>query len=555
MLHPGDAFDGYRLIRRIGSGGFGEVWLCRSDTIGDLKALKFVTADRPEMLEKELGSLIRYRQAANDLRSPHLMPIEHINRTADGLFYIMPLADGHGAANPEDPEWVPWTFERMVIERQGEWFSSKEIAEFMAPVLDGLQAISDAGLVHRDVKPTNILFLGGRPCLADISLLGEDSTSITRRGTPGYAAPSWYVESGGNPDMFGAATTLYTLLTGNAPDKLGRSKFWWPPQGEACLSPEEHLEWKRLHAVIRRAVEEKPGGRFVDFRAFGEALDPAVTLRAPQTQRWLLPAMAALVLLVAGIAILIAHNARQHAPPLLVTAAPSEPPPPTPLQTKQPTKTESLQLPSKADPAVEATLDTTGEKSDAFRASLADFDKELEKMGAWLNSYTKNFREKEAATLEKINGFAKADLPTTEDRLKALHEIDSALVAVIDAKPDLTPKEVSDKLARKFDALANEVLIQAKSSEDRARFFDQLRPEMASKYKKAFGILPGESFTGAVLNRLTMAFSKALQENYDTTPPSAGTLAAGSGDLAKRTKAESVVTRGIQDKLIQLNGN
>ena len=274
MLHPGDAFDGYRLIRRIGSGGFGEVWLCRSDTIGDLKALKFVTADRPEMLEKELGSLIRYRQAANDLRSPHLMPIEHINRIADGLFYIMPLADGHGAANPEDPEWVPWTFERMVIERQGAWFSSKEIAELMAPVLDGLQAISDAGLVHRDVKPTNILFLGGRPCLADISLLGEDSTSITRRGTPGYAAPSWYVESGGSPDMFGAATTLYTLLTGNPPDKLGRSKFWWPPQGEGSLSQAEHLEWKRLHAVVRRAVEEKRGERFLDFRAFGEALPP-----------------------------------------------------------------------------------------------------------------------------------------------------------------------------------------------------------------------------------------------------------------------------------------
>jgi serine/threonine protein kinase len=185
----------------------------------------------------------------------------------------MPLADGHGAANPEDPEWVPWTFERMVHERHGAWFSSKEIAELMAPVLDGLQAISDAGLVHRDVKPANILFLGGRPCLADISLLGEDSTSITRRGTPGYAAPSWYVESGGSPDMFGAATTLYTLLTGNAPDKLGRSRFWWPPQGEASLSTTEHLEWKRMHAVIRRAVEEKPGERFVDFRAFGESCE------------------------------------------------------------------------------------------------------------------------------------------------------------------------------------------------------------------------------------------------------------------------------------------
>lgn len=273
MPNPGDLFDGYRLVRQIGSGGFGEVWLCRSEAIGELKALKFVTAARPEMLEKELGSLVRYRQATGALRSPHLMPIEHINRTAGGLFYIMPLADGRGAGTPEDEGWQPLTLERMIHERQGEWFSSAEIAAIMAPVLSGLQAISDAGLVHRDVKPANILFLAGCPCLADISLLGEDSVSITRRGTPGYVAPSWYVETGGSPDMFGAATTLYTLLTGNPPDKLGRSKFWWPPQGEASLSPSEHAEWKRMHAVIRRAVHEKPGERFFDFRSLSDAIE------------------------------------------------------------------------------------------------------------------------------------------------------------------------------------------------------------------------------------------------------------------------------------------
>jgi len=183
MPSPGDLYDGYRLIRQIGSGGFGEVWLCRSEAIGELKALKFVTASRPELLEKEVNSLVHYRQAANNLRSPHLMPIEHINRSGGGLFYVMPLADGRGAGSPEEEEWKPLTLERMIHERQGGWFTSGEIAGIMAPILSGLQAISDAGLVHRDVKPANILFLGGRPCLADISLLGEDSLSITRRAT------------------------------------------------------------------------------------------------------------------------------------------------------------------------------------------------------------------------------------------------------------------------------------------------------------------------------------------------------------------------------------
>ena len=72
--------------------------------------------------------------------------------------------------------------------------------------------------------------------------------------------------------MFGAATMLYTLLTGNTPDKMGRAAFRWPPQGEASLSSEEIPEWKRLHGIIRRAVHENREDRFFDFHAFSEKL-------------------------------------------------------------------------------------------------------------------------------------------------------------------------------------------------------------------------------------------------------------------------------------------
>jgi hypothetical protein len=123
------------------------------------------------------------------------------------------------------------------------------------------------------VKPENILFFGGSPCLGDISLLGEDATVITRRGTPGYATPTWY--QGGHPDMYAVAATLYTLLTGNPPDRMGKSSFLWPPQGEASLSESERKEWKRLHAMIRRATEEKVGERYLDFRAMAAAISSA----------------------------------------------------------------------------------------------------------------------------------------------------------------------------------------------------------------------------------------------------------------------------------------
>lgn len=282
--------DGYRLIRFLGRGGFGEVWLCRSQAMGDYRALKWIPATHSDRLGKEYESLLHYRKAAAGLRSPHLVAIEHVNRNDSGLYYVMPLADGDAANDPTDPEWQPLSLAAKIHARAGQphWFSSREITALIQPILLGLQTLSDAGLVHRDVKPENILFFGGRPCLGDISLLGEDASVITRRGTPGYATPSWYV--GGHPDMYGTAATLYTLLTGNSPDKMGRTAFMWPPQGENALSEIERTEWKRLHGVIRRATEEKVSERYVDFAAMVAALSNEVPAK-PKLPRVLISAL------------------------------------------------------------------------------------------------------------------------------------------------------------------------------------------------------------------------------------------------------------------------
>ena len=306
MLQPGESLDGYRVIRLIGSGGFGAVWLCQSEALGDFRALKFIPAIDPGRIEKEFDALCRYRTAAGRLRSPSVMPIEHVNRRIDGLFYIMPLADGFGAADPLDPAWRPLTMASIIDRRREEptWFTSEEIKGYITPILQALQLLSDAGLVHRDVKPDNILFLNGSPCLGDISLLGEDSHNITRRGTPGYSAPSWFVESGGHPDMFGAATTLYSLLTGNPPDKMGRTAFRWPPQGESSLSAPEKQEWQRIHRIIRRTVDERPAERFQDFSTFAQALETGAGVEGQKPGASKLglyfAATAAVILLVAG---------------------------------------------------------------------------------------------------------------------------------------------------------------------------------------------------------------------------------------------------------------
>jgi serine/threonine protein kinase len=274
VLQPGQSLEGYRILRQIGAGGFGEIWLCEKEAAGELRALKFIPAGHDGRLDKEYHALGLYRNAAGRLRSPALMPIEHASLLPDGLLYIMPLADGLTEVPPSSPEWRPKTLSAVVAQQKTEsaWFSRRQLVDWIDPILTGLQLLSEAGLVHRDVKPDNILFLNGSPCLSDISLLGEDAQQLTRRGTPGFSAPTWFVESGGHPDMYGAATTFYTMLTGNAPDKMGRAAFRWPPQGEASFSPGEKTEWLRFHQVIRRAIDDRPAERFIDFTTFARRL-------------------------------------------------------------------------------------------------------------------------------------------------------------------------------------------------------------------------------------------------------------------------------------------
>jgi TPR repeat protein len=301
MIAEDQILDGYRLIRRIGTGGFGDVWLCEPQVMpGVRKALKWVPGAILPKLERELAALIQYQQVSQKLRQANLVPIEHINRTAEGLFYVMPLADGLHATTPDDPAWRSASLLGLIESHRKAktWFRSQEIIHLMMPVLDALQQLSDIGIVHRDVKPENILLINGLPFLADISLLGEDTIDMTHRGTPGFVAPSWYLESGGHPDQYSAAATLYCLLTGNSPDKMGRSAFRWPPGGEQTLNPNERKEWLRLHRVVYRGTHDQNAERFRDFSAMGRELEAQQCLPKDSRNKALLSLAVGIVLLV-----------------------------------------------------------------------------------------------------------------------------------------------------------------------------------------------------------------------------------------------------------------
>ena len=276
-ISPGTQLDGYELLRKIGAGGFGTVWLCRATFTGELKAIKIVSGGARQEDEQELKGLVAYKEKALWMRSDALIPVEHANAIeGGGFFYVMPLADSlYDGVDPLGESWQPKTLAACIesFRETGPWFSSEQIRYLLTQLIGGAQVLEQAGLVHRDIKPENVIFLGERPALADCGLVGPDKIELTRRGTPGYTAPRYYTESGGSPDMYSLGALLYTLLTGRSPDSSNlsaRRAYWWPPTRDETLAENEKQEWGRLRNVILTALDEEK--RYPSLEAFSEAV-------------------------------------------------------------------------------------------------------------------------------------------------------------------------------------------------------------------------------------------------------------------------------------------
>lgn len=303
----GAIIDNYELVRIIGQGGFGTVWLAKSKLLNSDVALKILAQRHGEGSQRELNAVQAYKRMAVGGLGVGLMPIDHVGLFGDRVFYVMPIADGVETGSPTQADWKPLTLSARIARHteKGTWFTSQEIQDMFGDICKAAQVLSDAGLVHRDIKPDNILFFHGRAVISDVSLVTDDADPGTRYGTPGFSSPSWYLESGGKIDMFSIAATLFTVLTGQAPDKMGRAAFQWPPGGKGLLSEPEQREWTRLHRVVLRATNEDAAERFITFAELGKAIRKSVrqTGAVNQTKRgrrWLIMGLsvAALIAIV-----------------------------------------------------------------------------------------------------------------------------------------------------------------------------------------------------------------------------------------------------------------
>jgi WD40 repeat protein len=264
----------YELVRVIGSGSYGDVWLARGVT-GVFRAVKIVWRDRfteVRPYEREFEGVTRFAEIS--LREPSQLALLHAgrNEAAGYFYYVMELADDVLRGRDIDPaHYVPLTLKELRERREN--LPVAEVIELGVALARALASLHATGLVHRDIKPSNLVMVGGVPKLADIGLVAAASEGLTFVGTEGFVPP----EGPGAPaaDVYSLGKVLYELATG-----LDRQNY---PRLPANLAERpDRRALLELNEVLVRACEPDARARFADA---GAVLDELLLLQAGKSVR------------------------------------------------------------------------------------------------------------------------------------------------------------------------------------------------------------------------------------------------------------------------------
>ncbi len=247
----------HELIRCVGAGSYGQVWLARS-VLGSWRAVKVVhrrlfREDRP--YDREYLGVQRFEPLSRE--DDGFVDILQTGRNDEGgyFYYVMELADDvrtpSGRWDGDPTAYEPRTLAWVLAEQ--ERLSLEECVELGLSLCRALGRLHDAGLIHRDVKPSNVIYVDDRPRLADIGLVVEQSEASSWVGTEGFIPP----EGPNSPqaDIYSLGKVLYVAMTG-----MDRADFPLPPLGLGTGADGGRL--LELNSILLRACAAAVGARY-----------------------------------------------------------------------------------------------------------------------------------------------------------------------------------------------------------------------------------------------------------------------------------------------------
>ncbi|MBI2841727.1 MAG: protein kinase [Acidobacteria bacterium] len=258
----------YEIMRLLGRGGMGAVYLGREVALDRLVAIKVLPPDMSEASDSRERFRREARTAAR-LTHPNITPLHAFGDAGGVMYFVMGYVRGESLG------------ERL--RRDGK-LPPEDVRHILSEIADALDYAHRQGVIHRDIKPDNILLddEGGRPMLTDFGVAKARGTGVTLTekgsilGTPAFMCPEQINarELDGRSDLYSLGVTGYMMLSGRLPfegevrDVLLKHLTHEPPP-LSSLAPDAPDD---LRAAITRCLAKDPGARWPDGRSLHEAL-------------------------------------------------------------------------------------------------------------------------------------------------------------------------------------------------------------------------------------------------------------------------------------------
>jgi len=269
FMDSGDTFEGFKIKKEIYCGGMGHVYLAHEENSDREVAIKCPNQDHegnPVFLER----FLREEWVAHRLNSPYLMKSIDLKFQREKFLFLL-------------MEYCPGNNLRHRLE-QSQKFSMHECLEIGKQICKGLSELHKLGMVHRDIKPDNIVLSEegnikivdyGIMYLPDLSELSQKEELISMMGSPNYMAPELFRNSFGSPksDIFSLGVTLYEMITGHFP--YGQIDLHSKYDGHKYIPVQDYIKdcpnW--FDSIIEKCVHLNHENRYSDIMDIHYYLD------------------------------------------------------------------------------------------------------------------------------------------------------------------------------------------------------------------------------------------------------------------------------------------